>query len=160
MGLQTAGVIKNAVLHPVGEQPMLADLFVSPRPTDVTLLCTNLRTIDGKRPTSIDSPDSLFMIPLATIRFIEVPANQLAAATAGLADTHALSVNGDGRPAPSGNGLAAAHLPEEAALVPIPGRELYSVLRDADEPIEMDAGGPPQMDQEPDEDLLRRIRDI
>lgn len=139
---------------------MVADLFVSPRPTDVTLLCTNLRTIDGKRPTSIDSPDSLFMIPLATIRFIEVPANQLAAATAGLADTHALPANGHGGPAPSGNGQAAANVPEEVALVPIPGRELYSVLRDEDEPIEMDAGSRPQMDQEPDEDLLRRIRDI
>ena len=153
-------MIKNAVLHPVGEQPMLADLFVSPRPTDVTLLCTNLRTIDGKRPTSIDSQDSLFMIPLATIRFIEVPANQLAAATAGLADTHALPANGNGRLAQSGNGQGPGTVPEEAALVPIPGSELYSVLRDADEPIEMDAGDLPASDPEPDEDLLRRIRDI
>lgn len=157
---QTAPVIKNAVLHPVGEQPMVADLFVSPRPTDVTLLCTNLRTIDGKRPASIDSPNSLFMIPLATIRFIEVPANQLAAATAGLADTHALPANGHDGSTHSGNGHAAPPVLEEAALVPVPGGELYSVLPDMDEPIAMDAGSLSGTDSEPDEDLLRRIRDI
>ena len=43
-------MIRDAVIHLLSEQPVIADLFEMPSPGDVTLLCTNLRTKDGKRP--------------------------------------------------------------------------------------------------------------
>jgi len=39
----------------------------------VTVICTNVRTQDGKRPIFIDQSDSIFVIPLAYVRFIELP---------------------------------------------------------------------------------------
>jgi hypothetical protein len=135
-------VLKNAVVHPVGEQPMLVDLLVSPKPSDVSLLCTNLRTIDGKKPRSIDKPDALFVIPLATLRFVEVPSVELAAAIAAL----------------SGDGQAAVS--DEQGLVTTSGREQHSVLPDPGEVIELEPGDLLDDGPEPDEDLLRRIREV
>jgi len=67
-------VLRNAVIHLNNEQPVLADLFQVPSPQDVAVLCTNLRTPDGKRPVFIDQSDSTFLLPLAHIRFVEIPA--------------------------------------------------------------------------------------
>jgi hypothetical protein len=72
-------VIRNAVLHLLNEQPLLADLPAEPSPGDVALVCTNLRTIDGKRPFFVDSSASLFVFPLTQLRFVEVPAASLTA---------------------------------------------------------------------------------
>jgi hypothetical protein len=66
-------VIRNAVVHMNNEQPLSADLQALPTATDACLICTNLRYIDGKKPSFIDRVDSWFMIPLSLIRFIEVP---------------------------------------------------------------------------------------
>ncbi len=66
-------MIRNAVLHINNEQPMLADLLVMPSPSDVTLLCTNLRTLNGKRPVFADHVESVFVFPLIHLRFIEIP---------------------------------------------------------------------------------------
>jgi hypothetical protein len=66
-------VVRNVVIHLNNEQPVLADLFQLPSPRDVAVLCTNLRTPDGKRPVFIDQSDSTFLLPLAYIRFIEIP---------------------------------------------------------------------------------------
>jgi hypothetical protein len=71
-------VIRNAVLHLLNEQPLLADLPAEPSPGDVALVCTNLRTVDGKRPFFVDGSDSLFVFPLTQLRFVEVPAASLA----------------------------------------------------------------------------------
>ena len=71
-------VIKNAVLHLLNEQPLLCDIFDVPKPVDLGLLCTNLRTLDGKRPIFIDDSASAFFFPYLVIRFIEVPAAQAA----------------------------------------------------------------------------------
>lgn len=68
-------VLRNAIIHLNNEQPVLADLFEVPSPRDVAVLCTNLRTPDGKRPVFIDQTDSIFLLPLAHIRFIEMPAS-------------------------------------------------------------------------------------
>ena len=68
-------VIKNAVIHVAGEQPILADLFDTPGNTDVGLLCTNVRTVDGKRPVFVDHTDSVFFFPYLHIRFVEILAN-------------------------------------------------------------------------------------
>jgi hypothetical protein len=67
-------VIRNAVLHIMNEQPMLADLFEAPAAGDVGLRCTNLRTLDGKRPVFIDDMASIFFFPYLHIRFVEIPA--------------------------------------------------------------------------------------
>jgi hypothetical protein len=67
-------VIRNAVIHVAGEQPILADLFDTPANTDVGLLCTNVRTVDGKRPVFVDAKDSVFYVPYLHIRFVEIMA--------------------------------------------------------------------------------------
>ena len=71
--------LANAVIHLNNEQPVLADLFEFPSARDVAVICTNLRTPDGKRPIFIDQSESIFVIPLAHIRFIEMPGRALEA---------------------------------------------------------------------------------
>jgi hypothetical protein len=66
-------VIRNAVIHITNEQPLLADLLAMPAPTDLGLLCTNLRTLGGKRPVFADHVESVFFFPYAHIRFLEIP---------------------------------------------------------------------------------------
>jgi hypothetical protein len=65
--------LRGAVIHLNNEQPVVADLFEYPTARDVAVLCTNVRTQDGKRPIFIDQSDSIFVIPLAYVRFIEMP---------------------------------------------------------------------------------------
>jgi hypothetical protein len=66
-------VIRNVVIHMQNEQPLLADLRSLPTARDGCLMCTNLREMNGKRPTFTDALDSWFLIPLEVIRFVEVP---------------------------------------------------------------------------------------
>jgi hypothetical protein len=66
-------MIKNAVIHLLNEQPVLADLFQMPQSLDQGLLCTNLRTMDGKRPVFIDRMDGVFYFPYLHVRFLEIP---------------------------------------------------------------------------------------
>jgi hypothetical protein len=68
-------VIRNAVIHIQNEQPLLADLYEQPKPLDQGLVCTNVRTMDGKRPIFVDRSDSVFFFPYLHIRFVEVMAN-------------------------------------------------------------------------------------
>jgi hypothetical protein len=81
-------VIRDAVIHMQGEQPLLADLPALPSSGDACLVCTNLRTMDGKRPVFIDASQNTFVIPILHIRFIEIvdrggatPTPEAAAAT-------------------------------------------------------------------------------
>jgi hypothetical protein len=76
----------------MNEQPMLADLFEPPSPGDVGLRCTNLRTLNGKRPVFIDDVASIFFFPYLHIRFVEIPPG----AISGSGDT-SLEVVGDAR---------------------------------------------------------------
>ena len=66
-------MIRDAVLHLNNEQPMLADLFELPSSADVGLRCTNLRTLNGKRPVFVDDVASVFFFPYLHIRFVEIP---------------------------------------------------------------------------------------
>ena len=66
-------MIRNAVIHIMNEQPLLADLFEAPSPGDVGMRCTNLRTLDGKRPVFVDDMASIFFFPYLHIRFVEIP---------------------------------------------------------------------------------------
>jgi hypothetical protein len=65
-------VIRNAVIHIANEQPLLADLFEMPSSADVSLVCSNIRMLDGKKPIFIDHSDSVFVFPYGTVRFIEI----------------------------------------------------------------------------------------
>ncbi len=78
---------------------MLADLFEAPTPSDVGLRCTNLRTMNLKRPVFIDDSASVFFFPYRNIRFVEIPAGAISGSDPGSAIE--LSDGGsdrDGRP--------------------------------------------------------------
>lgn len=66
-------MILDAVIHLLNEQPLLADLFAAPSAGDATLICTNLRTMNRKRPIFVDDGASTFVFPYAQIRFVELP---------------------------------------------------------------------------------------
>jgi hypothetical protein len=68
-----ATVIRDAVIHLNNEQPLMADLFELPGANDVGLRCTNLRSMNGKRPVFIDDIASIFFFPYLHIRFVEIP---------------------------------------------------------------------------------------
>ncbi len=78
-------MIRNAVLHINNEQPMLADLFEAPSPGDVGLRCTNLRTLNGKRPVFVDDSASIFFFPYLHIRFVEIPCGAVSGSAPALA---------------------------------------------------------------------------
>ena len=62
----------RAILHLTNDQPLAVDLLEMPTPGDISVICTNLRTIDGKKPVFIDYSNSTFAFPMAAIRFVEV----------------------------------------------------------------------------------------
>ena len=70
-------VIRNAIVHMNGEQPLLADLRTLPSASDACLVCTNLRYMNGKKPSFTDAIESWFLIPLLMVRFVEVPAAEI-----------------------------------------------------------------------------------
>jgi hypothetical protein len=64
--------VNRAVIHLLNDQPVVVDLIEEPKPGDLAVLCTNVRTLDGKRPVWIDHSDSTFVFPYAGVRFVEV----------------------------------------------------------------------------------------
>ena len=70
-------MIRNAVLHLSGEQPVVVDLFELPEAVDLGVRCTNMRTLDGKRPVFIDDIKAVFFFPYEAVRFVEIPARSL-----------------------------------------------------------------------------------
>lgn len=71
-------MIKGAVIHFPSEQPLVCDLRALPTATDNCITITNLRYVDGRKPTFIDHADSWFLYPLSGLRFIEIPAAAIA----------------------------------------------------------------------------------
>ena len=67
----------RAVVHLLNDQPVLVDLVEDPKPGDITLLCTNVRSLDGKKPVWLDHADSTFAFPYAAIRFVEIPSGKV-----------------------------------------------------------------------------------
>ena len=130
-------MIRDVVVHINNEQPLLADLFSTPVPVDAGLVCTNVRTVDGKRPIYIDRSESVFFFPMITIRFLEISQAALA---------QHMAEGGDG-----GGGLemASSWASDHAgsALVPV---------------VDDEPGPGPVTDEDIaiDEGFLRRIRDI
>ena len=63
----------RAILHLLNDQPLNVDLVDEPKSSDGAIVCTNVRTVDGKRPVFIDFSDSTFIFPMAMVRFVEIP---------------------------------------------------------------------------------------
>ena len=63
----------RAILHLQSDQPLSVDLVEMPKPSDLTVVCTNVRTVDGKKPVMIDYTTSTFVFPMAMVRFVEIP---------------------------------------------------------------------------------------
>ena len=62
----------RAILHLTNDQPLAVELLEEPSPQDIAIVCTNPRTIDGKKPVFIDYSSSTFVFPMSAIRFVEV----------------------------------------------------------------------------------------
>ena len=71
-------MIRGAVIHFASEQPIVCDLRSMPTSADVCVVITNVRYVDGRKPTFIDHTESWFLYPLAHLRFIEIPADAMA----------------------------------------------------------------------------------
>jgi hypothetical protein len=132
-------VIRNVVVHIANEQPLMADLFDLPAASDAGLLCTNLRSMDGKRPVFIDKIENTFFFPYRAIRFLEIPVGAL--------DRHQGEGGGRAAPAPRTPGPRDAELETTLPAVIEVGAGAAADL-DAD------------VDDELDEEFLRRIRDV
>ena len=136
-------VIRNVVVHLANEQPLLADLYDIPNPTDVGVLCTNLRMMDGKRPVFIDSIKSAFFFPYHVMRFLEMPPEEIA--------NHQAS--GGGAPLVAGRAPAAGTAAGDEARLPVVVGGPADGAGDADlENLEIEL--------DIDEDFLQRVRDI
>jgi hypothetical protein len=57
---------------------VLADLYGYPSATDITLVCTNVRSTTGKRPVWADDVRAIFYFPWTQIRFLEIPQDRTA----------------------------------------------------------------------------------
>ena len=103
-------MIRNAVIHIANEQPLLADLYQMPVTADVSLVCTNVRGLDGKKPVFVDHSSSVFVFPYLHVRFIEIMADSA---------TGLPTSNGDGAVAltgPDANGVPDTDADADADL--------------------------------------------
>ena len=134
-------MIRNVILHLNGELPMKADIEALPTAADAGLLCTNLRTLEGRKPVSTEFLDSVFLIPYNVIRFIEIPR----------AAIHESGMDAELPSRPTALPAAAEAVPEGAnVLVTPPPTPPSPAAADHDEDLEH---------LEPDAELLRRIRE-
>ena len=62
----------RAILHLTNDQPLSVELIETPSPGDIAVICTDIRTIDGKKPVFIDFANSTFVFPMLGIRFLEI----------------------------------------------------------------------------------------
>lgn len=85
----------RAVVHILNDQPIVVDVVETPKPSDIALICTNVRTLDGKRPVFIDHVDSTFVFPYAQIRFVEIPSGAAPVAAEAAAEAEELEIDED-----------------------------------------------------------------
>lgn len=125
------------------EQPLIADLYDMPSAGDAGLVCTNVRSLDGKRPVFVDQMSSTFFFPYHIVRFLEIPESEMASYDAtgpGVAPRAT-------REPRTGNGHDADTEPGAYLPVAIGGPQ----------PVGEDD---PDLELEIDEGFLQRIRDI
>jgi hypothetical protein len=143
-------MLRDVIVHINNEQPIIVDLVAEPSPSDVALLCRNVRTANGKKPVFIDEADSTFLMPLAAIRFVEIHRSSVEAHQAEQAAEAAAAAFAEPiEPALTNGALARLDWDRDAvaldaAVAEVPG----SVL-----------GTDPAISDELDDDLLRRIRE-
>ncbi len=134
-------MIRNVILHLHGEQPMKADIESLPTAADGGLLCTNLRTLEGRKPLSTEYLDSVFLLPYNIIRFLEIPR----------AAIHDAGLDEDLPPSPVALPAEAQTVPDGANVIVTPApRPAAGTTPEQDDPLEH---------LEPDAELLRRIRE-
>jgi len=66
-------VIPSVIIHLINDLPVVADIDELPSGADRNIRCTNVRTVDGKRPNFIHDRNSTFVFPMSVIRVIEAP---------------------------------------------------------------------------------------
>ena len=132
----TPRVITNVIIHLMNELPIMVDVDELPSGADRSVRCTNVRTVDGKRPSYVHDRNSTFVFPLDMVRLIEAPPQ------AGL----------QAAPRPISPQAAAAQ-PASGALVAL-AEQPDEALDEAPDEASLD------FDEEPDEDLLARIRSV
>jgi len=133
-------VIRNVCIHVSNEQPLVADLFDLPTASDAGLLCTNVRSLDGKRPVFVDSMTATFFFPYHIVRFLEIPEGAL--------DPRRTADLQRGPAYPAESGRAPGSDPQD--LVPVILGAGVDDGADTDLEVELEI----------DEDFLQRIRDI
>ena len=133
-------MIRNVILHLHGEQPMKADIESLPTAADAGLLCTNLRTLEDRKPMSTEYLDSVFLLPYNIIRFIEIPR----------ASIHAAGLDVDLPDGPVELPASAQAVPDGAHVIVTPAPGHAAAATSDDDGLENLA---------PDEELLRRIRE-
>ena len=72
-------VITGVIIHLENDLPIMADLEELPSGSDRVVRCTNVRTVDGKRPSFVHDKHSTFVFPLSVVRLIEAPAKSMQA---------------------------------------------------------------------------------
>ena len=128
----TRRVISNVVIHLVNELPIVVDMEALPSGADRSIVCTNVRTVDGKRPQFVHDRNSTFVFPMDMIRLIEAPPHTKSPASSRDDPPQAVML---------GNGTE----PDGGALIPLDEQPDETSL---------------DFDEEPDEDLLARIRSV
>ena len=151
-------MIRNCVIHVSSEQPLIADLFGIPTAGDAGLVCTNVRTTDGKRPSFIDSSESVFFFPYLHLRFVELPPRELARHQAEGGTGPASTAPASTGPASTAGVPAIAPAGEPASNQSLdPGQRLpVAVALPDQDPVD----GELDVELEFDEDFLRRIREV
>jgi hypothetical protein len=136
-------MLRDVVVHILNEQPLRADLVFEPASTDNVLICRNLRTMNGKKPLMTDRVDSMFMLPLAQVRFVEISQKSIDAHEAEVAESRSAESDGPGY----------------TGSTPL---ERLAWLTDGRPPAEPPAreSASPEEREGLDDDLLRRIRDV
>lgn len=66
-------VISGVIVHIENELPIMVDMEALPLPGDQSITCSNVRTIDGKRPQFVHDKNSTFVFPMHVVRLIEAP---------------------------------------------------------------------------------------
>ncbi len=135
-------MIRNVILHLHNELPLKADIEALPTAADAGLLCTNLRTLEGRKPISTEYLDSVFLIPYNIIRFIEIPRASI--------DQAGLSTDLPIRPAQLPAEASAVGEHPAVIITPPPAEAWPTETAPEEEALEH---------LEPDAELLRRIRE-
>jgi hypothetical protein len=158
-------IIRNVVVHINNEQPIIVDLMAEPTPSDVALVCRNVRSLAGKKPIFVNAPDSTFVIPLAHVHVVELPQASLEAFAAESAAQAAQATEAAGAARTEAARTEAAGVESEYSGFPLARRAWPT--GDGEDPWVAAAktptgdgpeGGPANPDGL-DDDLMRRIRE-